>query len=71
MGMDKQVLEHLLEQKKEERGVHLDTELSAADWKDLVADFKATIKAELGVRISRRSPGISSGAQSAPYSDPG
>jgi len=48
MGMDKHSLEHLLEQKKEERGVHLDTDLSAADWKDLVAAFKAKIKEELG-----------------------
>jgi pyruvate,orthophosphate dikinase len=49
MGMDKHVLEHLLEQKKEERGVHLDTDLSAGDWKDLVAAFKAKIKEELDV----------------------
>src|SRR5450830_868588 len=48
MGMDKHSLEHLLEQKKVERGVHLDTELSAGDWKDLVAAFKAKIKEELG-----------------------
>src|ERR1700690_1620028 len=33
MGMEKDILEHLLEQKKEQRGVHLDTDLSAADWK--------------------------------------
>ncbi|MHB8121455.1 MAG: pyruvate, phosphate dikinase [Desulfuromonadaceae bacterium] len=49
MGMDKHALEHLLEHKKAERGVHLDTELSAADWKELVAAFKAKIKEELGV----------------------
>ncbi|MDD2541657.1 MAG: pyruvate, phosphate dikinase [Desulfuromonadaceae bacterium] len=49
MGMDKQSLEHLLEQKKEERGVHLDTDLSAADWKGLVSAFKVKIKEELGV----------------------
>jgi pyruvate,orthophosphate dikinase len=49
MGMDKHSLDHLLDQKKEERGVHLDTDLSAGDWKDLVAAFKATIKTELGV----------------------
>jgi len=49
MGMDKHSLEHLLEQKKDERGVHLDTDLSADDWKDLVAAFKAQIKEELGV----------------------
>ncbi|MEI6205276.1 MAG: pyruvate, phosphate dikinase [Desulfuromonadales bacterium] len=48
MGMDKHILEHLLEQKKEERGVHLDTELSAGDWQDLVAAFKTRIKEELG-----------------------
>jgi pyruvate, orthophosphate dikinase len=48
MGMEKEILDHLLEQKKEERGVHLDTELTAADWKDLVAKFKSKIKQELG-----------------------
>jgi pyruvate,orthophosphate dikinase len=48
MGMEKNILEHLLEQKKEEKGVHLDTDLTAADWKDLVGAFKASIKAELG-----------------------
>jgi len=48
MGMEKQILEQLLEQKKAEKGVHLDTELTAADWKDLVAQFKARIKADLG-----------------------
>ncbi len=49
MGMDKHVLEHLLEEKKHEKGVHLDTELSASDWKELVAAFKAAIKEVLGV----------------------
>jgi len=48
MGMEKDILEHLLEQKKEQRGVHLDTDLSAADWKELVGQFKAKIKAVLG-----------------------
>ncbi|MBI1922340.1 MAG: pyruvate, phosphate dikinase [Geobacter sp.] len=48
MGMDKHALEHLLEQKKEARGVHLDTELTADDWKELVGDFKAKIKETLG-----------------------
>src|SRR5450830_502977 len=37
MGMEKEILDHLLEQKKEARGVHLDTDLTAADWKELVA----------------------------------
>jgi pyruvate,orthophosphate dikinase len=48
MGMDGSILEHILERKKEEKGVHLDTELTAGDWKDLVAVFKAKIKESLG-----------------------
>ena len=48
MGMDKAILEHLLEHVKEAKGVHLDTELSAEDWKELVAVFKAEIKTTLG-----------------------
>jgi pyruvate,orthophosphate dikinase len=51
MGMDKHTLEHLLEQKKAEKDVHLDTELTAADWKDLVAQFKTRIKADLKVEF--------------------
>jgi pyruvate,orthophosphate dikinase len=47
MGMDKDILEHLLEHKKEAKGVHLDTDLTAEDWKDLVAKFKAEIKKHL------------------------
>ena len=49
MGMEKEILDHLLEQKKEQRGVHLDTDLTASDWKELVAAFKQTIKQELGL----------------------
>jgi pyruvate,orthophosphate dikinase len=49
MGMSKDELEHLLERKKEARGVHLDTELTASDWKELVAAFKAKIRETLGV----------------------
>ncbi|KAB0667418.1 pyruvate, phosphate dikinase [Oryzomonas japonica] len=48
MGMEKDILEHLLEQKKEQRGVHQDTELLAADWRELVGAFKLKIKDELG-----------------------
>lgn len=48
MGMDKDALEHLLEEKKEAKGVKLDTELTAADWKELVGKFKAKIKDVLG-----------------------
>jgi len=51
MGMHKDELEHLLEKKKEARGVHLDTELTALDWKELVAQFKAKIRETLGVEF--------------------
>ncbi|MBP1751360.1 MAG: pyruvate phosphate dikinase [Geobacteraceae bacterium] len=48
MGMDGSILEHILERKKEEEGVDLDTELSAADWKELVITFKGKIREVLG-----------------------
>jgi len=48
MGMEKDILDHLLEQKKEQKGVHLDTDLTAADWKELVGKFKAAVFEELG-----------------------
>ncbi len=48
MGMDKEALEHLLEHKKEDRGVRLDTDLTADDWKELVGKFKMKIKETLG-----------------------
>ena len=41
--------EVLLEKKKETRGVHLDTELSADDLKELVGEYKAEIKKRKGV----------------------
>jgi len=47
MGMDGEILEHLLDQKKQQRGVALDTQLSADDLKQLVADFKASCKQTL------------------------
>jgi len=47
MGMDGEILEHLLDQKKQQRGVAHDTELSADDLKQLVADFKASCKKTL------------------------
>ena len=51
MGLEKNVLDHLLEQKKEDCGVHLDTDLTAADWKELVGAFKAKIREELKVEF--------------------
>ncbi|MBE0501057.1 MAG: pyruvate, phosphate dikinase [Desulfuromonadales bacterium] len=48
MNLDGDILEHLLEQKKEQKGVHEDTALTADDLRDLVAQFKNRIKEELG-----------------------
>ncbi|MBT0652362.1 pyruvate, phosphate dikinase [Geomobilimonas luticola] len=48
MGMDKEALEHILEHKKEDRGVRLDTDLTAEDWKELVGKFKTKIRETLG-----------------------
>ena len=48
MEMDGDILEHLLEQKKEARGVELDTDLTADDLKELVVQFKQKVKEELG-----------------------
>ena len=48
LGLDHYLFEEALEILKEDRGVTLDTELSADDWKALVADYKAKAAAELG-----------------------
>ncbi|MDT8419151.1 MAG: pyruvate, phosphate dikinase [Desulfuromonadales bacterium] len=48
MGMNGDALEDILEEMKEERGVELDTELSADDLKQLVTLFKNKVKETLG-----------------------
>jgi pyruvate,orthophosphate dikinase len=48
LGMDGDILEHLLEQMKEKRLVVEDTALTADDLKELVGQFKLKIKEELG-----------------------
>lgn len=41
--------EAILQRKKEQRGVQLDTELTAADLRELVSEFKGTIRQRLGL----------------------
>jgi len=48
LNLDGDILEHILEQMKEKRGVHQDTQLTAADLKELVGLFKQQVKSELG-----------------------
>ncbi len=43
-GMDGSIMEKILEEKKEARGVEQDTDLSADDLKELVVEFKASYK---------------------------
>jgi len=48
MEVGKKYFEELIDKKKEERGVKLDTELTAEDLKDLAEQFKAEYKAKIG-----------------------
>ena len=47
-GMNGEIFAEILSQKKDDRGVQLDTELSADDLKALVGEFKASYKEHLG-----------------------
>ena len=44
LGLDHGAFEEALEIAKEDRGYYLDTEMSAADWKALVAEYKALVE---------------------------
>jgi len=48
MGMHKDELDHIMDQMKEQKTVHLDTELTADDLKQLVALFKHKVRESLG-----------------------
>ena len=48
---DADPFEEILDKKKEARGITKDTDLTADDLKELVAEFKAAIKAKLGVNF--------------------
>ena len=49
MGVDDAVFEHLIDAKKKKNRVKLDTELTAADWKDLSKKFKKAVKKHTGI----------------------
>jgi pyruvate,orthophosphate dikinase len=48
MGLHKEELDHIMEQMKEQKGVNLDTELTADDLKQLVTLFKHKVRESLG-----------------------
>jgi pyruvate,orthophosphate dikinase len=47
LGLDHEVFEEILEDEKAQRGVELDTELSAADWRQIVDLYKQKVVEEL------------------------
>ena len=48
LGLDHGLFEEILEEEKNRRGAALDTDLTAADWREIVKEFKARIEEELG-----------------------
>ena len=48
MGLDHEVFEEILEEEKAHLGQELDTSLSAKDWQDVIALYKAKVEEELG-----------------------
>ena len=48
LDVDHGLFEEALEDHKERKGLHLDTDLSADDWKALVAKYKAIVRKTLG-----------------------
>ncbi len=48
LGVDHEIFEEILEDEKAQRGHELDTNLSADDWKAVIALYKARIEEELG-----------------------
>jgi pyruvate,orthophosphate dikinase len=48
LGIDDEAFEDVLEEYKKKKGVALDTELGAEDWKSLTADFQKIVKDEKG-----------------------
>jgi len=48
LGLDHEVFEEMLEDRKATLGVELDTEIGAQDWREIVGLYKARIEEELG-----------------------
>jgi len=48
LGVEHHHFEDVIESRKLESGVTLDTQLKAQDWKDVIADYKALVERELG-----------------------
>ena len=51
LGMNHHEFEDILERHKDDNGYYSDTEMSADNWAELVEDYKAAVKSELGVEF--------------------
>jgi pyruvate,orthophosphate dikinase len=48
LGLDHHMFEEILDDAKDRVGAHVDTDLTADDWKVVVADYKRAVQGELG-----------------------
>jgi pyruvate,orthophosphate dikinase len=48
LGLDDELFEDVLDEKKKSQGIEVDTDLTADDWKDLTESFKSIIRREKG-----------------------
>ncbi len=48
LGVDRKKMEERISEQKRQKGVKLDIELAAEDWKDLVTEFKEIVRQETG-----------------------
>ena len=61
MGLDHEVFEEILEEEKARLGQELDTSLSAKDWQEVIALYKAKVEEELGKPFPAGPPGAALG----------
>jgi pyruvate,orthophosphate dikinase len=48
LGVEHHLFEDVIEAKKLDSGINLDTQLKAEDWQDVIAEYKALVERELG-----------------------
>jgi len=48
LGVEREKMEELIGERKHQKGVRLDVELGAGDWKELIAQFKQMVRKETG-----------------------
>ncbi|WOR14004.1 pyruvate, phosphate dikinase [Hyphomonas sp. FCG-A18] len=48
MGLGHDTFEYILDDYKERQDYHLDTDMMAADWKEIIGHYKAAVQSELG-----------------------